>query len=78
MRQKGESQKSKLKKKARRRSSSEKRAGPVQLSKYMKDHDDAQRSAVTGKIIKLKVKKSTKDKERDLNRKQLLEFLNNQ
>lgn len=33
MRQKGEGQKSKLKKKSRRRSSSEKRAGPVQLSK---------------------------------------------
>ena len=29
----------------------------------MKDHDDVQRSSVTGKIIKLKVKKSTQDKE---------------
>ena len=30
---------------------------------YMKDHGDAHRSSVTGKVIKLKVKKSTKDKE---------------
>ena len=36
------------------------------------------RSALTGHKIKLKVKKSSKDKERDANRQELLRFLNAQ
>lgn len=37
---------------------------------------DAPRSSVTGRVIKMKVKKSRKDKERDKNREQLRNFLN--
>lgn len=36
----------------------------------------AARSAVSGRVIKMKVKKSKGDKTRDINRKQLLDFLN--
>ena len=44
---------------------------------FMEGSDSAaQRSAVSGKIMKMKVKKSKDDKLRDINRKQLLEFLN--
>jgi hypothetical protein len=36
------------------------------------------RSVITGRKLKLRVKKSTKDRERDQNRQQLLQFLNAQ
>jgi hypothetical protein len=38
--------------------------------------DDERRSVLTGKKIKLKVKKDKGDHERDANRKDLLQFLN--
>jgi len=37
---------------------------------------DVQRSAITGKKLKLKVKKSSTDKVREANRGDLLKFLN--
>ena len=40
--------------------------------------EDERRSVITGKKLKLKVKKSTADREREANRKQLLQFLNAQ
>jgi len=61
---------------------------PIQLSKFMaeerasdsEDSDDetAARSVISGKKIKMKVKKSKQTKMRDQNREQLLQFLNAQ
>jgi hypothetical protein len=42
----------------------------------VKGEKNPARSAVSGKVIKMKVKKSKKEKERDKNRKELLDFLN--
>lgn len=39
---------------------------------------EERRSVITGKVIKLKVKKTAADKEREANRKNLLQFLNAQ
>ncbi len=40
------------------------------------DGKSDQRSAISGKVLKMKVKKSKEDKLREINRKHLLEFLN--
>jgi hypothetical protein len=68
----------KLKSKRKRKHSVSESKGPVQLSKFIKDvgKEVRGRSAVSGKVIKMKVKKSKGDKERDINRRKLLEFLN--
>ncbi|KAJ7601053.1 hypothetical protein C8J56DRAFT_1074908 [Mycena floridula] len=44
--------------------------------KRRKERKEERRSALTGKRIKLKVKKEKGDEERDANRKDLLQFLN--
>ncbi|KAI8886443.1 hypothetical protein K501DRAFT_331235 [Backusella circina FSU 941] len=41
-----------------------------------KHHEEEKRNAITGKKLKLKIHKSSKDKEQDHNRSQLLNFLN--
>lgn len=52
-------------------------SGPVQISKYLKEKKKTGKySMISGKKIKMKVKKSKKDKQRDKNRAELLEFLN--
>ncbi|XP_048456561.1 protein FAM133-like isoform X1 [Rhincodon typus] len=52
-------------------------SGPVQISKFLKDRDRSDTySMITGKKIKMKVKKTKDDKERDRNRAELLQFLN--
>ncbi|XP_069787463.1 corepressor interacting with RBPJ 1 [Narcine bancroftii] len=52
-------------------------SGPVQISKFLKDRDKSDKySTITGKKIKMKVKKTRGDKERDRNRAELLQFLN--
>jgi len=71
--------KKKKKSKKRAKKKADEAPGPVQLSKFMKERrqkEEAHRSAVSGKKIKLKIKKSSKDKEREKNRKELLHFLN--
>ena len=44
----------------------------------MQAKKEERRSIITGKVIKLKVKKTAADKEREANRKHLLQFLNAQ
>ncbi|RXM33703.1 hypothetical protein EOD39_5245 [Acipenser ruthenus] len=51
-------------------------SGPVQISKFLNDKKSDKYSMITGKKIKMKVKKSKKDKQRDKNRAELLDFLN--
>ncbi|MED6257582.1 hypothetical protein ATANTOWER_027270 [Ataeniobius toweri] len=46
------------------------------ILKYLKDRDKGKYSMISGKKIKMKVKKSKKDKQRDKNRAELLDFLN--
>ncbi|EDV29102.1 uncharacterized protein TRIADDRAFT_52637 [Trichoplax adhaerens] len=73
--------KKKLKKdKKSKKHSESKSSGPVQLSQYLQERkkDEDQRSAVSGKKMKLKIKKSTEDKQREKNRQELLNFLNSQ
>lgn len=51
--------------------------GPIQISKYLKERKRKSKfSMISGKKIKMKLKKSKKDKLRDKNRAELLEFLN--
>nr|KAG5698101.1 hypothetical protein BaRGS_031791 [Batillaria attramentaria] len=73
-------------KKAKKHKHSKKEGdAPVQLSKFWntskqdsdsESSDEPQRSAISGKKIKRKVKKSKADRERDKNRAKLLKFLN--
>ncbi|MGH0118054.1 UNVERIFIED_CONTAM: hypothetical protein FKN15_052059 [Acipenser sinensis] len=51
-------------------------SGPVQISKFLNDKKSDKYSMITGKKIKMKVKKTKKDKQRDKNRAELLDFLN--
>lgn len=51
------------------------KSSPVQLSKFL-NSDDAKYSSVSGKKIKLKLEKSQADKDAEINRAQLLAFLN--
>lgn len=52
-------------------------SGPVQISKYLKERKKGGKySMISGKKIKMKVKKSKKDKQAEKNRAELLEFLN--
>ena len=65
-----------MKKKKKKKKKKEK-TGPVQLSKFFKNKKKNENySMITGKKIKMKIKKTKKDKERDWNRAELLEFLN--
>lgn len=64
--------KSKVKKEkkshSKKKKHSDDKRGPVKISEYMKERKvDAPRSSVTGRVIKMKVKKSRKDKEVCLN-----------
>ncbi|XP_041269579.1 pre-mRNA-splicing factor CWC22 homolog [Onychostruthus taczanowskii] len=66
----------KMKKKKEKKKRKEK-TGPVQLSKFFKNKKKNENySMITGKKIKMKIKKTKEDIERDRNRAQLLEFLN--
>ncbi|XP_032882256.1 uncharacterized protein DDB_G0271670-like [Amblyraja radiata] len=68
----GKKEKKKKQKKKKNASS-----GPVQISKFLKDRDKNDKySTITGKKIKMKVKKTKGDKQRDRNRAELLQFLN--
>ena len=49
---------------------------PVQKKHRMSEQE--RRSVITGKKLKLKVKKTSADREREQNRQQLLHFLNAQ
>jgi len=70
--------------KKKKREKEEKKSEPIQLSKWREqvgesrsDSDsDGPRSIISGKKIKMKLKKSKEEKIRDANRKQLLDFLN--
>lgn len=65
------------KKHKRRKEKKDEDGGPVQISKYLKDRTKGSKySMISGKKIKMKVKKSKKDKQMDKNRAELLEFLN--
>lgn len=50
--------------------------GPVQLSKFMSEQEGGHRSVISGEKIKMKVKKSKKDKMLASNRHDLLKYLN--
>lgn len=53
-------------------------SGPVQLSKFMDEEasGNERRSIISGKKIKMSVKKTKEEREREEKRKKLLEFLN--
>ncbi|AWP20183.1 Hypothetical protein SMAX5B_019688 [Scophthalmus maximus] len=73
---KGKKEKRHKRKKDKKAKGGEENSGPVQISKYLKDKKKGKYSMISGKKIKMKVKKSKKDKQRDKNRAELLEFLN--
>lgn len=73
---KGKKEKRHKRKKDKKSKGGEENSGPVQISKYLKERKKGKYSMISGKKIKMKVKKSKKDKQRDKNRAELLEFLN--
>uniref|UniRef100_W5NHT4 Si:ch211-22i13.2 n=1 Tax=Lepisosteus oculatus TaxID=7918 RepID=W5NHT4_LEPOC len=76
--QKGKKEKKHKKKRDKKvKREKESSGGPVQISKFLKDKKKSDKySMISGKKIKMKVKKTKKDKQRDKNRAELLEFLN--
>ncbi|KPP69602.1 hypothetical protein Z043_111632, partial [Scleropages formosus] len=74
---KGKKEKKHKRKKDKKSKADSESSGPVQISKYLKEKKKGGKySMISGKRIKMKVKKSKKDKQRDKNRAELLEFLN--
>ncbi|XP_072907008.1 uncharacterized protein [Hemitrygon akajei] len=62
---------------SQKKSKIKKRKKEKQHKKFLKDRDKSDKySMITGKRIKMKVKKTRGDKERDRNRAELLQFLN--
>ncbi|XP_039594460.1 uncharacterized protein si:ch211-22i13.2 [Polypterus senegalus] len=66
----------KHKKKKKGKKAKQEGSGPVQISKFLNEKKKNEYSMITGKKIKMKVKKTKMDKERDKNRAELLDFLN--
>lgn len=73
---KGKKEKKNKRKKDKKSKVEEEPSGPVQISKYLKGKKKGKFSMISGRKIKMKVKKSKKDKQMDKNRAELLDFLN--
>ncbi|KAG7222718.1 hypothetical protein INR49_026327 [Caranx melampygus] len=63
LRQKGKKERRHKRKKDKKAKGGEDNSGPVQISKYLKDRKKGKYSMISGKKIKMKVKKSKKDKQ---------------